>query len=104
MNQSFTRVTYKGFRTGNGWEVAVARSGQPMRLLDHRRFQGEWALSILTDYLGDQARAANLYQDFASLTISRFTDDWELSGSDIDNALMEVEMLRARWRMALMRG
>ena len=104
MNQDLTRVTYKGFRTGTGWEVAVARPGQPLRLLDLPRLQEEWALSILTDYLGGQARAADLHQDFASLTISRFTEDWELSGSDIESALMEVEILRARWRMALMRG
>lgn len=61
-------------------------------------------MSILTDYLGDQARAADLHQDFASLTTSRFTEDWELSGSDIDSVLMELEILRAKWRMAIMRG
>jgi predicted ATPase len=104
MNQNLTRVTYRGFRTGSGWEVAVARSGEPMRLLDQPRIEGEWALSILTNYLGDQARAADLHQDFASLTVSRLTDDWELSGSDIESALTEVEILRARWRIALMRG
>jgi hypothetical protein len=104
MNQSLNIVTYKGFRTGSGWEVAVARYGEPLRLLDKPRREGEWALSILTNYLGDQARAAGLHQDFASLTISRLTEDWELSGSDIENALTEVEILRARWRMALMRG
>jgi hypothetical protein len=45
-----------------------------------------------------------LYQDFASVTINRFTKDWELSGPEIDNAIIEVEMLRARWRMLLARG
>ena len=104
MNRDLTRITYQGFRTGDGWEVAVARPGQPLRLLDLPRRQGELALILLTDYLGDPARAADLYQDFASLTIDRFTEDWELSASDIENAIMEVEILRARWRIALMRG
>ncbi len=62
------------------------------------------ALILLTDYLGDPARAEDLHQEFASLTIDRFTEDWELSASDIENAIMEVEILRARWRIALMRG
>jgi hypothetical protein len=97
-------VIYKGFRTGDGWEVAVARPGHPVRLLERPRRPEEWSLKILRDYLGDSARARDLYQDFASLTINRFTKDWELSGPEIDNAIMEVEILRARWRMLLTRG
>ena len=104
MNRDLTTVTYQGFRTGGGWEVAVARPGQPLRLLDLPSRPGELASILLTDYLGDPARAADLHQDFASLTIDRFTVDWELSGSDIENAIMEVEILRARWRVALLRG
>jgi hypothetical protein len=104
MNRNLTTITYQGFRTGDGWEVVVARPGQPLRLLDLPSRQGEWALILLADYLGDQARAADLYQDFASLTIARFTEDWELSASEIENAIMEVEILRARWRIALLRG
>jgi hypothetical protein len=38
------------------------------------------------------------------LTIDRFTGDWELSAAAIDNALIDVEVLRARWRRALLRG
>ncbi|HZS55052.1 MAG TPA: DUF6166 domain-containing protein [Bryobacteraceae bacterium] len=98
------KVTYKGFRIGDGWEVVAARTGQPLRLLDKPRKKEEWSLGILTDYLGDATRAADLYQDFASITINRFTKDWELSESEIDDALFEVEVLRARWRVALMRG
>jgi hypothetical protein len=72
--------------------------------IDLPRRKGEWGLSILTDYLGDESRAADLHNDFAALTIRRFTEDWELSESDIESALMEVEILRARWRIALARG
>jgi hypothetical protein len=104
MDLSRSRVTYKGFRTGDSWEVAVARPGQPVRLLDRPRRPQEWALSILRDYLRNPARAEDLYQDFASVTINRFTKDWELSGPEIDNVIIEVEMLRARWRMLLARG
>jgi hypothetical protein len=104
MNRNLTRITYQGFRTGNGWEVAVAKPGQTLRLLDLPSRHGQLALILLTDYLGDQARAADLHQEFASLTIDRFTEDWELTARDIENAIMEVEILRARWRIALMRG
>jgi hypothetical protein len=98
------KVTYKGYRTSKGWEVVMERAGQPLRLLDLPRRKGEWALSILTDYLGDEGRAADIHYDFAALTIRRFTEDWELSESDIESALLEVEILRARWRIALARG
>jgi hypothetical protein len=97
-------VTYKGYGTGDGWEVVVKRPGQPLRLLDLPLRKGEWALRLLTDYLGDETRAADLHNDFAALTIRRFTADWELSESDIDKALSEVEILRARLRIALARG
>ena len=97
-------VTYKGYWTGEGWEVVVKRSGQPLRLLDLPLRKGEWALSILTDCLGDEGRAADLHDDFAALTIRRFTSDWEMSESDIENALNEIEILRLRWRAVLARG
>jgi hypothetical protein len=84
--------------------VIVKKPGQPVRPLDLPRRSGEWALSILTDYLGDEARAADLHHDFAALTIRRFTENWELSASDIDAALTEVEILRARWRLVLARA
>ena len=98
------KVTYKGYRTGNGWEVVVKRPGQPLRPLDLPPRKGEWAVSILTDYLDDQGRAADLHNDFAVLTIRRFTADWELSESDIENVLNEVDILRARLHIALARG
>lgn len=98
------RVTFKGYWTGDGWEVVVRRAGQRVRLLDLPRHKSEWALTILADYLGDEDRAAALHNDFAALTIHRFTGDWQLSENDIEAALMEVEILRARWRIAFTRG
>ncbi len=97
-------VTYEGYRAGEGWEVVVKRPGRPLRLLDLPERKGEWALNLLKDYLGDEGRAADLQHEFAALTIRRFTTDWELSESDIEKALMEVEILRARLRIALARG
>jgi hypothetical protein len=104
MGSNLPQVTYKGYWTGEGWEVVVKRPGQPLRMLDLPLRKGEWALSILTNYLGDERRAAELHNDFGTLTIRRFTTDWELNESDIDNALKEVEILRARLRIALARG
>jgi hypothetical protein len=101
---SLAKVTYRGFRAGEGWEVAVKRPGQPLRLLDLPQRRGEWALRILTNYLGDEDRAADLHQDFAALSIRRFTEDWEMSESDIEKTLVEVETVRARWHLALARG
>jgi hypothetical protein len=104
MELSFAKVTYQGFRTNEGWEVVVKRLGQPLRLLDLPRRKGEWALSILTNYLDDPGRATDLHNDFAALTLRRFTTDWELTDSDIEKVLTEVEILRARLCIALARG
>jgi hypothetical protein len=104
MDLSLAKATYQGFRTGGGWEIVVKKPGRPLRLLDLPRRKGEWALNILRDYLGDEDRAAGLHNDFAALTIRRFTKDWELSESDIENALREIEILRARLHIALARG
>jgi hypothetical protein len=79
MGWNVPRVTYKGYRTGE-------------------------SRSVVADYLGDESRAADLHNDFAALTIRRFTADWKLSASNIDKALTEVETLRARLRIALARG
>ena len=101
---SVARVVYQGFRAGEGWEVVVRRPGRPVRLLDPPSPDSKLTLNILVDYLGDEERAAALQRDFSSITRRRFTGDWELSDSDIDKALMEVEILRARLRIALARG
>ena len=104
MDRNLTKVTYRGYRTGLGWEVVVQRPGQGLRLLELPRTKRGWARIILTDYLKDEGRAADLHEDFDALTIGRYTEDWELSEKDIDLALMEVEILRARWRTVLLRG
>jgi hypothetical protein len=104
MDSNLREVTYKGYRIGEGWEVVVKRPGHRLRLLELPLRKGESALRILTDYLGDEGRAADLHNDFAALTIRRMTGDWELNESDIDKALMEIELLRARLRIALARG
>ena len=97
------RFPSAGFRVAQVLEPSGhAQQGQPLRLLDLPLRKGEWALSIRKDYLGDEGRAADLHNDFVALTIRRFTADWELSESDIDIVLTEVEILRVhgvlRWR------
>lgn len=104
MEHSRTNVTYQGFRVAAGWEVVVARSGQPLRLLDLPVPPETWSLRILTDYLADPARAADLSEDFSALTVGQFTEDWTLTASNIEAAISEIELLRAKCRMALMRG
>jgi hypothetical protein len=104
MSSGLAKVTYQGFRIGEGWEVVVRRPGQRLRLLDPPRDTGDWALSILTDYLGDEGSAKELQNDFASLTLRRFTGDWELCEGEIDSALMEVQLLRLRWRAVMARS
>jgi hypothetical protein len=104
MERTLPKVTYQGYRIGEGWEGVVKRPGQRLRLLDGPQRKGEWAINLLTDYLGDDRRAADLHYDFAALTLPRFTGDWELSERDVENTLMEVKILRARWRVALARG
>ena len=104
MESNLPKITYQGYRIAEGWEVVVKRPRQRLRLLDLPKRKGELAMNLLTDYLDDESRAADLHSDFAALTIGRFTSDWELSESDIDNALAQVEILRARLRIALARG
>jgi hypothetical protein len=103
MGLNLAKVTYQGFRTSEGWEVVVKRPGQRLRLLELPS-NGKWAFSILKDYLGDEYRAADLHNDFAALTIRRFTEDWEMSESEIEQVLAEVEILRLRWRVVLAKG
>jgi hypothetical protein len=97
-------ITFKGYWTGDGWEVVVKRAGQRVRLLDLPRGKSYWALHMLADYLGDEDRAADLHKDFAALNVRRFNGDWELNESDIEDALLEVETLRAQFRIAFTRG
>lgn len=98
------RVTYRGYRVGERWEVVVKRLGEPSRPLDLPVHPGEWALRILTDYLGDERRAEELHAGVAALTIHRFTEDWQLSDSDIDDAIRDVELLNLQWRATLARN
>lgn len=104
MDWNLPGIIYNGYRSGEGWEIVVRRLGQPLHALDLPVRQGEWALSILTDYLGDEGRATELHNDFAALTLRRFTADWILTENDIENALREVELTRTRLRIALARG
>jgi hypothetical protein len=48
------------------------------------------ALAILVDYLGDEAEAARLHQDFKERTVARFLvgRGWVLTGAEIEAALL----------------
>ena len=98
------RVTYRGYRVGERWEVVVKRQGEPSRPLESPLHPGEWALRILADYLGDERRAQELHAGVAALITRRFTEDWQLSDSDIDDAIRDVEFLNLQWRAILARS
>ncbi len=82
-----SEVTYNGYFTARGWEIVVKETRSTVtsaRLAPAH--QGIGSLSLLSDYLADESRAADLSSDFAALTIRRFTKDWELSGRDIETS------------------
>ncbi len=104
MERTLPKVTYQGYRIGEGWEAVVERPGQQLRLLDVPQRKGEWAMNLLTDYLGDERRAADLHLRFRRAYHPPIHRRLGTERKDIDEALTEVEILRARWRIALARG
>jgi len=49
------------------------------------------ALAILADYLGDDIRANQLSEAFMQRIVANFNNTWELSGTDIGNAVTALE-------------
>ena|ERR1700719_14707 len=94
---------YQGKRTIDGLVVTV--DGQ--LLAEHyevkrfTKFGFEWtyegdspqqlALAILTDYLGDNARAIRLSEPFMKRVVANLDNDWQLTGAEIDAAVRSIE-------------
>lgn len=95
--------TYSGARTMDGIRVLV--DGAP---LDERHdlkkisdagfewtYEGkapaQLALALLADHLGDDARALALYEAFMRKVVAGLENDWQLTGAEIDAALVEIE-------------
>ena len=49
------------------------------------------ALAILVEHIGDNSRALSLCEDFMLRVVANFGNEWEMSGSDIDIALNNIE-------------
>ena len=95
--------TYIGARTIDGIKVTV--DGQQLdERIDIHQFTDngfEWtyegdeprqlALAILADYLGDDIRANQLSEAFMQRIVANFNNTWELSGTDIGNAVTALE-------------
>lgn len=94
---------YEGERTIDGIHVTV--NGAPLPdLSDIKKFTDhgfEWsyegaspqqlAFAILTDFLDDSNKAAELSEPFMKNVIANLDNDWALTGSDVSKALGEIE-------------
>src|SRR5262245_37518091 len=96
-----TRV-YEGKRTIDGLVVTVDgnRLDEYYEVKRFTNFGFEWsyegaspqqlALAILVEHLGDKQRAAKLAEAFMKKVIANLDNDWHLTSSEIDAALMEL--------------
>ncbi|WP_119681521.1 DUF6166 domain-containing protein [Indioceanicola profundi] len=92
---------YRGDRTIDG--VSVTVDGQPLPYrTDLKRIADddfEWsyegdapsqlALAILADHLGDE-QAVALYDLFMREVVANFSNEWEMTSEDIDEALSQI--------------
>lgn len=99
--------TYTGSRTIDGIRVLV--DGTPLdERYDLKKFTRngfEWtyegaepaqlALALLADHLGDDRKALELTDPFMREVVANFENDWEMTGSDIDEALAGISSKNA---------
>jgi hypothetical protein len=99
--------TYAGSRTIDGIQVLV--DGAPLDpRYDLKRISDtgfEWtyegdapaqlALALLADHLGDDERALHLYDAFMRTIVANFDNDWEMTSSDVDEALANIAKVGA---------
>lgn len=90
---------YNGKRTIDG--IVVTVDGTPLnerfdiRVFDDKGFEWSYegsaprqlALAILADHLGDADMASKKVESFMKSVIANLDNDWELTSSDIDEAL-----------------
>lgn len=48
------------------------------------------ALAMLADHLGDDSRALALYDGFMREVVANFSNDWEMTSEDVDEALRNI--------------
>jgi uncharacterized protein DUF6166 len=99
--------TYTGERTIDGISVLV--DGKPLSphtdLLKLTDYGFEWsyegpepsqlAFAVLYDHLGYAREAEKLYPSFMQRIVANFDNEWEMTSSDIDQALAALRASRA---------
>lgn len=97
---------FQGDRTIDGAEVTVDGAALDPRLglktfTDHGfdwSYEGEsprqLALAILSEHLGDDARALELTEDFMTRVVANFDNEWEMTSADIDTAIANILSVR----------
>ena len=91
--------TYTGERTIDGISVLVDGKPLPTRTDDLKLtdYGFEWsyegpeprqlALALLVDHLGDKHKAKALVEPFMQAVVANFGNEWEMTSTDIDEAL-----------------
>lgn len=96
-------ATYTGARTIDG--IQVLADGAPLdSRTDLKRFTDrgfEWtyegdepsqlSLALLAHHLDDDAKALSHCAAFMRQVVANLDNDWELTGTEIDNALAEID-------------
>jgi hypothetical protein len=97
---------YKGDRTIDGLVVTV--DGQPLpertdiKTISEDGFEWSYegaapaqlALAILADHTGDAARALSLCQPFMKYIVANFDNEWEMTSSDVEDAMKSLEAMQ----------
>ena len=90
---------YVGDRTIDGVKVTV--DGTPLDprtgVMEYSKNGFEWsyegpeprqlALALLVDHLGDNEKAKAMVEPFMQAVVANFGNEWEMSSSDLDEAL-----------------
>lgn len=95
---------YKGDRTIDGIKVTV--DGEPLdqrfdvKVISPEGFEWSYegpapaqlALALLADHLGDSGAALEKHEVFMREIVANFNNEWEMTSSDIETALADLEV------------
>ncbi len=94
--------TYRGDRTIEGILVTVddapLAERTDLKAISDTGFEWSYegeapaqlALALLADHLGDDGRALAAYEPFMRHVVANFSNEWEMEGADIDEALRNI--------------
>ncbi len=98
---------YKGDRTIDGLSVTVDGKLLPdrsdIKQVSEDGFEWSYegaapaqlALAILADHTGDPQLALKLYEPFMKHIVANFDNEWEMTGGDVEAAVIALGGLRA---------